>query len=285
MKETAYFLQAGLICAWWIGLASSASFFAAFQFTGFSPTSFWAFFAPDMILIAGLSSVRAYRDSAAIEYTILGAFGYASLYCCNAAVLTASGYLPTGVMLAGLFYNLFLCFNQSLFRSSSSSEAWNFVKTGIQTVCIWIITLVLIPGIILDAFGAAFLPSFGLQFWVGLSFFVCCSLLGLTSAFFMVREGGGTPLPLDQTNQLVVSGPYRFVRNPMAVAGIGQGLAIAIVFQSIPILVYTVIGALVWHLVVRPIEERDMVKRFGDPYLAYRQSVSCWLPTFWKSVR
>ena len=280
MKETAYLLQAALISAWWIGLGSSADFFDAFQFDGISAKAFWAFFTPDMVLIAGLSAVRAYRDSSAVEFVILGAFGYASLYCCNATALTASGYLPTGLMLAGLFYNLFLCFNQSLFRSSSSSLMWNFVKTGVQTVCIWIITLILIPGIILDAFNAAFLPGFGIQLWMGLGLFLCFSLLGLTSAFFMVRHGGGTPLPLDQTNHLVVSGPYQYVRNPMAIAGIGQGLAIAIIFQSIPILVYSLVGALVWHLVVRPIEERDMARRFGDAYLAYRQRVTCWIPTF-----
>ena len=96
----------------------------------------------------------------------------------------------------------------------------------------------------------------------------------------MVRDGGGTPLPLDQTNHLVVSGPYRYVRNPMAVAGIGQGLAIAIMFQSIPVFVYSIVGGLAWHLVVRPIEERNMVERFGEAYEDYRRRVSCWIPTF-----
>lgn len=100
----------------------------------------------------------------------------------------------------------------------------------------------------------------------------------------MVRDGEGTPLPLDQTNALVVSGPYRFVRNPMAIAGIGQGLAVACLFQSIPILAYSLLGALVWQVVVRPFEERDMINRFGEDYLNYRRNVTCWLPTFSKKV-
>ena len=284
MKETAYLLQAALISAWWVGLASSTAFFDAFQFDGISTTAFWAFFTPDIVLIAGLSAFRAYRQNASIEYVILGAFGYASLYCCHATALTASGYLPTGLMLAGFFYNLFLCFNQSLFRSSSTNLTWNLIKTLVQTVCIWIVALIFIPSIILDAFGAAYPPDSGAQLWIGIFLFVSCSLLGLTSAYFIVRDGGGTPLPLDQTNHLVLSGPYRYVRNPMAIAGIGQGLAIAVVFLSFPILVYSILGAFVWHLVVRPIEEQDMVKRFGDSYRDYRQSVSCWIPTFRKSA-
>jgi protein-S-isoprenylcysteine O-methyltransferase Ste14 len=279
MKETAYLLQASLISVWWVMLAISPRFFDAFQFDGIPAVSFWAFFAPDVVLIASLSAMRAYYRTSTIEYLILGAFAYATLYCFNASVLTWSGLLSTGVMTIGLLYNVFLCFNSSLFRSSSSGLAWNSVKTFVQIVCIWMLALVVIPYVLLDAFNSEVAPIIGLRTIIGCGMFFCSSLLGLTSAYFIVHDGDGTPLPLDQTNQLVVSGPYRYVRNPMAIAGIGQGIAIAIVFVSVPILVYSFLGALVWHLVVRPFEERDMVKRFGDSYADYRRTVSCWLPT------
>ena len=280
MKETAYLFQSALICVWWVGLASSEVFFAAFQFDQIPPAAFWSFFAPDIIVIAALSTVRAYRQNRAIEYIILGAFGYASIYCVNATVLTASGYLPTGLMLLGLAYNILLCFSESLFRASSTSRAQNALKTLIQIVCIWILALVVIPYVILDAFDAIITPQLGIRLIFSVLLFLFFSLLGLTSAYFMVRDGAGTPLPLDQTNNLVVSGPYHYVRNPMAIAGIGKGLAIAIAFQSIPILIYCVLGALVWQLVVRPIEEHDMAGRFGESYAEYRRRVSCWIPTF-----
>jgi protein-S-isoprenylcysteine O-methyltransferase Ste14 len=279
MKETAYLLQASLISVWWVMLAISPRFFDAFQFDGIPAVSFWAFFAPDVVLIASLSAMRAYYRTSTIEYLILGAFAYATLYCFNASVLTWSGLLSTGVMTIGLLYNVFLCFNSSLFRSSSSGLAWNSVKTFVQIVCIWMLALVVIPYVLLDAFNSEVAPIIGLRTIIGCGMFFCSSLLGLTSAYFIVHDGDGTPLPLDQTNQLVVSGPYRYVRNPMAIAGIGQGIAIAIVFVSVPILVYSFLGALVWHLVVRPFEERDMVERFGDSYADYRRNVSCWIPT------
>tara|TARA_B110000495_G_scaffold68814_1_gene58727 strand:+ start:175 stop:1029 length:855 start_codon:yes stop_codon:yes gene_type:complete len=279
MKETAYLLQAALINVWWVMLAISPRFFDAFQFDGIPAVSFWAFFAPDVVLIACLSVMRAYYRTSTIEYLILGAFAYATLYCFNASVLTWSGFLSTGVMTIGLLYNVFLCFNSSLFRSSSSGLAWNSVKTFVQIVCIWMLALVVIPYVLLDAFNSEVAPIIGLRTILGCGMFFCSSLLGLTSAYFIVHDGDGTPLPLDQTNKLVVSGPYRYVRNPMAIAGIGQGIAIAIVFVSVPILVYSFLGALVWHLVVRPFEERDMVKRFGDSYADYRRNVSCWIPT------
>ncbi len=284
MKETGYLLQAALISVWWVGLASSPSFFDAFQYDGIPPNAFWAFFAPDVLLIAGLSTVRAYRNSPSIEHIVLGAFGYASLYCCNAAVLTNSGYLPTGLMLLGFLYNVFLCFDRSLFRASSTSLLRNVAKTLIQIVCFWSLALIVIPYVILDAFDASMRPEPGASLIAGLFLFVCFSTLGLTSAYFVVREGGGTPLPMDQTNRLVVSGPYRYVRNPMAIGGLGQGISIAIIFQSAAILVYCVLGALVWHLVVRPIEERNLAERFGESYCEYRRCVACWIPSF-RSMR
>lgn len=285
MKETAYLLQAALIAAWWVGLASSLQFFAAFQYDGIPATAFWSFFAPDVILIAALSTVRAYRPIAALELVVLGAFGYAALYCCNASVLTGSGWLPTGLMIVGLAYNVFLCFSGSLFRScTSTSTPMNAVKTAIQVVCIWILALVVIPYVILEAFDSATWPRSGYWLWVGVALFVAFSCLGLASSFFLVRDGGGTPLPLDQTQTLVVSGPYRFVRNPMAIAGIGQGLAIATMFHSVPLLCYSLLGAVIWHFVVRPFEEQDMLQRFGRPYLDYQKRVMCWFPKFPRSI-
>ena len=181
-------------------------------------------------------------------------------------------------MLLGLGYNLFLCFNQSLFRNATTSFSLNVTKTIIQIVCIWTLALIVIPYIILDAFDTIAITQLGISLLMGSLVFICCSVLGLISSYFMVRDGSGTPLPLDQTNELVVTGPYHFVRNPMAIAGIGQGIAIALIFKSAPILIYSLLGAVVWHLVVRPIEEQDMVNRFGDVYLEYRQRVSCWIP-------
>lgn len=281
MKETAYLIQAALIAAWWVGLASSPSFFGAFQFEGISATAFWSFFLPDIILIGVLSAIRAYRESTLLEYVVLGAFGYATLYCFNATLLTGSGYLPTGFMLIGFAYNIFLCFNQSLFRTSATpSVAANGIKTLAQIVCIWVLALAVIPFVILDSFDSWRMPNIGIPFIAGCVIFFCFSLLGLSSAWFMVRDGEGTPLPLDQTNRLVVSGPYHWVRNPMAIAGVGQGAAIAFIFQSAPVLIYALMGALIWHCVVRPIEERDMENRFGETYLNYRKQVTCWFPTF-----
>lgn len=278
MKETAYLLQATLVSVWWIGLTVSDRFFAAFQFDGLSPLAFWSFFGPDMVLIAGLSIWRTYVRNRTVELIVLGAFAYATLYCLNATLLTGSGYLSTGLMVLGLGYNVFLCFGDALFRVATTGLWSNAWKTGLQVVCAWGLALVVLPYVLLDAFSADMNVRWGWHAIAGAGLLLVCSALGLASAFWMVRDGNGTPLPLDQPKSLVTSGPYRFVRNPMAVAGIGQGIAVAIVFQSVVVFVYALLGAVVWQWVIRPVEEQDMMRRFGEAYCRYQASVPCWLP-------
>lgn len=107
---------------------------------------------------------------------------------------------------------------------------------------------------------------------------ILASALGLWSAFAMSVQGDGTPLPASMANRLVVSGPYRFVRNPMAVAGCAQGAAVGLLMSSWLVVVYAVLGSLLWNYAARPLEEADLEQRFGDEFLRYWDAVRCWVP-------
>lgn len=279
VKETAYLIQATLIACWWIGLFADTRFYEAFQFSGIEDRAFNSFLLPDLISIALLSIIRAYRPWKKLDYVILGAFSFASLFCINATFLSGDGLLSTSIMVLGLCYNLFLVHSDRVFRGSNTDNyAVNALKTLLQTICVWIISLVVIPAILLNAFGGSLTGISTLQF-IAIVCFILFSTLGLSSAFSMVKNGLGTPLPLDQTKRLVTSGAYRYVRNPMAIAGIGQALCVGLLFTSIPILVYSILGALLWNFVVRPIEEKDMSERFGPDYDEYQKQVKCWIPS------
>lgn len=278
MKGTAYLLQAALIASWWVGLYISQDFYRAFQFPGIGQLAFNAFMLPDLIIVALLSVIRAYWKKRELDFIILGGFGFATLYCINATILTQGGFLSTTAMTLGLCYNLFLINGNQLFKSASTDHFWlNLAKTILQVGGVWTITLFVFPMLILKSFGGIppIKPSLLI---IGASLFILFSTLGLYSAYVMVKIGQGTPLPLDQSQKLVTQGPYKYVRNPMAVAGIGQGMAIGVIFLSVPIFIYTLLGAILWQYVVRPIEEEDMVRRFGKAYEAYRKSVNCWIP-------
>jgi protein-S-isoprenylcysteine O-methyltransferase Ste14 len=112
----------------------------------------------------------------------------------------------------------------------------------------------------------------------GAVLFVAASVLGIRSATSMLVVGEGTPLPAHMARRLVVSGPYRYVRNPMAVAGIAQGVAVGLALGSWLVVAYALCGSLIWNTLVRPQEEADLESRFGAEFDEYRRRVPCWVP-------
>ncbi len=96
----------------------------------------------------------------------------------------------------------------------------------------------------------------------------------------MTREGEGTPLPAACTQRLVIAGAYRFIRNPMALSGICQGVAVGLAIGSPLIMLYAVIGGLWWDILVRPDEEQHLLESFGEPFEKYQSEVPCWRPRF-----
>ena len=115
---------------------------------------------------------------------------------------------------------------------------------------------------------------------VGIALFLAGSSLGLWSCLSMALRGNGTPLPSATASTLVIVGPYRYVRNPMAVAGAIQTIGVGLWIGSWTTLLSAVAGALIWNIVIRPSEEADLADRFGSAYASYQQTVTCWVPSF-----
>jgi protein-S-isoprenylcysteine O-methyltransferase Ste14 len=108
------------------------------------------------------------------------------------------------------------------------------------------------------------------------------SLIGLSAAYTMAKIGRGTPLPIDTASKLVVKGIYKYVRNPMAISGVGQGLLVGILLGSPLVLLYALMGGFIWQIIFRQLEETDLARIFGAEYEDYRQKVRCWVPKFTK---
>ncbi|MFN8177775.1 MAG: isoprenylcysteine carboxylmethyltransferase family protein [bacterium] len=93
-----------------------------------------------------------------------------------------------------------------------------------------------------------------------------------------VIVGRGTPAPFDPPRRLVVTGPYRHVRNPMYIGG---GLALAgaaVFFRSVALLGYAGVFLALMHAFVVWYEEPTLRRLFGDEYRAYRDSARRWVP-------
>lgn len=165
-------------------------------------------------------------------------------------------------------------------RAAPAAASWNLAKTAMQVVVFWGLFLFVLPPIVADlgaTFGHPPRPTAFLRS-IGVVLFAVASTLGLLSAFTMAVRGSGTPLPLDAPRTLVLTGPYAWVRNPMAVAGLAQGMAVALWHGSIPVLGYVVAGGVLWHVAVRPFEEADLTREFGPAYIEYRNRVPLWVP-------
>lgn len=168
---------------------------------------------------------------------------------------------------------------RSLFNPArSNNRFWNLFKTFFQTSIFWLLFLFLIPIGILKIETSLAINGFQPIKEIGWILFTIFSILGLYSGYTMSWVGEGTPLPLDCPNKLVIKGPYKFVRNPMAVAGIGQAVCVGIILGSFMVILYALSGAILWHILVRPIEENDLAQRFGEQYQEYRSRIKCWIP-------
>jgi protein-S-isoprenylcysteine O-methyltransferase Ste14 len=114
--------------------------------------------------------------------------------------------------------------------------------------------------------------------WIGAALGILGTIaLGECFVRFAV-QGRGTPAPVAPTRHLVVTGLYRWVRNPMYVAVVAIILAQGLWFASIPVLVY---AAVVWAAVTAFVvlyEEPTLARTFGDEYAEYRANVHRWLP-------
>jgi protein-S-isoprenylcysteine O-methyltransferase Ste14 len=97
-------------------------------------------------------------------------------------------------------------------------------------------------------------------------------------------DGLGTPAPPLPTQHLVVTGLYRYVRNPMYVAVssivLGQGL----LFGSVRVLEYGLFVWLGFYAFVLLYEEPTLRKRFGAEYEQFCGNVPRWIPRLrpWK---
>src|SRR3954452_3913115 len=93
-----------------------------------------------------------------------------------------------------------------------------------------------------------------------------------------VIEGRGTPAPIAPTEELVVGGLYRHVRNPMYVAVTAVIAGQALLLGSRVLGIYAVAFWATTAAFVKVYEEPVLTERYGDEYLTYRSNVPGWIP-------
>ena len=150
----------------------------------------------------------------------------------------------------------------------------------------WIRTILILPANVLIVIPAVVLYATDYQWTPNHPAFValgaCLLLNGLFFAGWTMRlfatRGKGTAAPWNPPKKLVVAGPYRHVRNPMISSVLAMLLAEALLLNSWWIAGLFFLFALLNMIYFPLFEEKELEKRFGADYLAYKRNVPRWIP-------
>lgn len=100
----------------------------------------------------------------------------------------------------------------------------------------------------------------------------------LTTIMMFVTLGKGTLAPWDPPQKLVVTGIYRYVRNPM-ISGVGALVfGEALLLGSSALVIYALLVFAINAVYIPLSEEPGLRRRFGQPYDDYVRHVPRWLP-------
>lgn len=128
------------------------------------------------------------------------------------------------------------------------------------------------------------LPGLDLLRFTGVALILAGVMVLADSFLRFALQGHGTPAPIAPTRHLVVTGLYRYVRNPMYVAVAAIILGQAILFSDWRLFVYAALFCFVCHLFIVKYEEPKLQESFGRAYESFRDNVPRWIPrlTAWQ---
>jgi len=136
----------------------------------------------------------------------------------------------------------------------------------------------LIPYWILgDNLNRTFVQPLQFYHYLGAIVFVIGLVILLNCIISFAVKGGGTLSPVDPTKLLVISGLYRFSRNPMYVGVTMILIGEAIFFQSVNLWIYLLFIFIAFNLFILLHEEPRLRKDFGEEYNQYCQKVRRWI--------
>jgi protein-S-isoprenylcysteine O-methyltransferase Ste14 len=120
----------------------------------------------------------------------------------------------------------------------------------------------------------------GLVAWLAIPLWLIGSLVVLSCFWDFTFKGRGTPVPTDPPRDLVVTGFYRYVRNPIYVGVLMIFLGHFLWFGSWALLIYAVCAFIGVHVFVLLYEEPALKRKFGTTYEEYLKRVPRWIPKF-----
>ena len=136
---------------------------------------------------------------------------------------------------------------------------------------------VLVPYLILSGTQASLNPAFGLLQLMGILAGIAGVYLILWVCAEFVRRGKGTPTPIDPLKRLVMTGCYRYTRNPMYFGAILVILGEALYFESLWLALYAAGLGWLFQIFMVIFEEPQLKRRFGADTDQSMEEVPRWI--------
>lgn len=152
----------------------------------------------------------------------------------------------------------------------------------------WLAAIIILPAnvLIIIPIVLLYLTSFSFKQpnIIQIFFFLISFVIGAFFAGWSMRtfkfKGNGTPAPWAPPKIFIVSGPYRYVRNPMISGVIFILLSEFCITKSKAIFLWFLFFTIVNIVYIHFVEEPALKKRFGTSYEEYLKKVPCWIPKF-----
>ena len=115
------------------------------------------------------------------------------------------------------------------------------------------------------------------RYWIGGLIAAAAVLILGVWPFRQFQRSGQDPTPWTPTPEIVVSGPYKFTRNPMYLMMVLFCIGFAVILSDVWILILTpVCGLVIYRIAIRH-EEIYLEEKFGDSYREYKTRVRRWI--------
>jgi protein-S-isoprenylcysteine O-methyltransferase Ste14 len=120
-----------------------------------------------------------------------------------------------------------------------------------------------------------------LGFWpyiVGIPVMLLGGVFAMWSILNQIVNARGTPLPMMATQELLISGPFRYCRNPMSFGTILLYMGLGIVLVSPGSLAIVLFLSAFLLLYIKRVEEKELEARFGEAYKRYKERTPFLIP-------
>ncbi len=161
-------------------------------------------------------------------------------------------------------------------------------KTRKEKAIIWIIVVVgatlLVVGMILfskfldSLFGIPILIQEPFNIIIGVALIFTVYPIAIWTFCVQHKIVKGTPMPHIPTKKLIVTGPFKYCRNPMSLGTIIFLAGLAVLFNSLFTLFIALIFTVILLVSIKIFEEKELEERFGQEYVEYKKKTPFLIP-------